>query len=121
MAIQPQFVEQLFEAALALEPARREALLDQVGSRDPKLRRTVEELLAEDANAGSMLEHPPFQFLGRVATHPVGAAGKTGSIDENEISLPGGRLKAGQVPPLVLFCMKYLPGGSRWCRPTATR
>jgi serine/threonine protein kinase/tetratricopeptide (TPR) repeat protein len=97
MAIQPQFVEQLFEAALALEPARREALLDQVGSRDPKLRRTVEELLAEDANAGSLLEHPPFQFLGRVATHPVGAAGKTGSIDENEISLPGGRLKAGQV------------------------
>ncbi len=99
MAIQPQVVEQLFEAALALEPDRREALLDQVGSHDPKLRRTVEQLLAEDANAGSLREHPPFQFLGRAETHSVGGAGKTGSIEESEISLPppGGRLQPGQV------------------------
>jgi serine/threonine protein kinase len=99
MAIQPQVVEQIFEAALALEPDRREALLDQVGSHDPKLRRTVEELLAEDANAGSPLEHPPFQFLSRTGAYPVGGAGKTGSIDENKISLPPpvGRLQPGQV------------------------
>ena len=64
MATQPEFVEQLFEAALALEPAEREAYLDQACSHDPELRRTVEELLAEDANAGSLLEHPPFEFLG---------------------------------------------------------
>ena len=99
MAIQPQCVEQLFEAALALEGTKRQALLDQVGSHDPKLRRTVEELLAEDANAGSLLEHPPYQFFGRTGLGPEGAPGKTGSIGEKEISLPtpGGRLKPGQV------------------------
>jgi eukaryotic-like serine/threonine-protein kinase len=96
MAIQPEFVEQLFEAALALEPARREPLLDR-GSHDPKPRSTVEELVAEDANAGSLLEPPPFQFLGQSGTHLVGGAGKTGSIDENEICLlPRERLKPGQ-------------------------
>ena len=97
MAIQPQFVEQLSEAALALEPAKREALLDQVGIHDPKLRRTVEELLAEDANAGSPLEHPPFDFLGRTGMRLTGTPGRAGSIHKNEISPPGGRLQPGQV------------------------
>jgi eukaryotic-like serine/threonine-protein kinase len=90
-------VEQLLEAALALGPAMREALLDQVGNHDPKLRSTVEELLAEDANAGSRLEHPPFDFLGRTGMPPIGTAGDTVSIDENETSLAGGRLQPGQV------------------------
>ena len=40
MAIQPEVVEQLFEAALALKPTEREAFLDQVCSHDPELRRT---------------------------------------------------------------------------------
>ena len=99
MAIQPEFVEQLFEAALALEPAQRQAWLDQVCSHDPKLRRTVEELLAEDANAGSLLEHPPFDFLGQAAMRPPSTPGTTGSIDENQIaSAPSaGQLKPGQV------------------------
>ena len=78
MAIQPQFVEQLFEAALALEPARREALLDQVGSRDPKLRRTVEELLAEDANAGSLLKVPESEHKHEYPNQSCHHNGKTG-------------------------------------------
>ena len=84
MAIQPEIVEQLFEAALALKPAEREAFLDQVCSHDPELRRTVEELLAEDANAGSLLEHPPFDFLGKRCM-ASSLPGTTGSIDENQI------------------------------------
>jgi hypothetical protein len=100
MAIQPEVVEQLFEAALALKPTEREAFLDQVCSHDPELRRTVEELLAEDANAGSLLEHPPFDFLGQPVMRPPRASGTTGSIDESEIPpspLPAGRLNPGQV------------------------
>ncbi len=99
MATQPEFVEQLFEAALALEPAEREAYLDQACSHDPQLRRTVEELLAEDANAGSLLEHPPFEFLGAAVMRPERASGITGPIDDNEIAsrLTGGRLQPGQV------------------------
>ena len=99
MAIQPEIVEQLFEAALALKPAEREAFLDQACSHDPELRRTVEELLAEDANAGSQLEHPPFDFLGAALNCPSRAPGTTAAIDDNEIpSRPAaGRLQPGQV------------------------
>ena len=99
MSTQPEFVEQLFEAALALEPAEREAYLDQACSHDPELRRTVEELLAEDANAGSLLEHPPFDFLDQAVMGPPRASGTTGPIDDNEIASrpPAGRLQPGQV------------------------
>jgi serine/threonine protein kinase/tetratricopeptide (TPR) repeat protein len=99
MATQPEIVEQLFEVALALEPAQREAFLDQACSHDPKLRRTVEELLAEDANAGSLLEHPPFDFVGAAAMCPPRASGTTAPIDDNDIpSRPAtGRLHPGQV------------------------
>jgi tetratricopeptide (TPR) repeat protein/tRNA A-37 threonylcarbamoyl transferase component Bud32 len=99
MAIQPEIVGQLFEVALALKPAERGAFLDQACSHDPELRRTVEELLAEDANAGSLLEHPPFDFLGAALVHPPRSSGTTAPVDENEIASrsPAGRLQPGQV------------------------
>src|SRR5450432_1843971 len=100
MATQPEFVEQLFESALALKPAEREAFLEQACSHNPELRRTVEELLAEDANAGSLLEHPPFDLLGQERLGLPHVGGTTESIDDNEVPstlLPAGRLKPGQV------------------------
>jgi eukaryotic-like serine/threonine-protein kinase len=99
MATQPEFVEQLFEVALALEPAERQAYLDQACSHDPELRRTVEELLAEDANAGSLLEHPPFDFLAAAGMCPPRASGTTGPIDDNELPWQPatGRLQPAQV------------------------
>ncbi len=56
-------MEELFGAALALKPENRSAYLDEVGDRDPALRQLVEELLSEDAKAGSFLEHPPLGSL----------------------------------------------------------
>jgi eukaryotic-like serine/threonine-protein kinase len=99
MATQPEIVEQLFEVALALKPAEREAFLDQACSQEPELRRTVEELLAEDANAGSLLEHPPFDILGAAVMGPPRASGATGPLDDNDIpSRPASvRLQPGQV------------------------
>ncbi len=98
MATQPEFVEQLFEAALAIKPAERGAFLDRACSRDPELRRTVEELLAEDANAGSFLEHPPFEFLDQSEIHPR-PADETGPLDLNEIASqqPVGRLAPNEI------------------------
>ncbi len=64
MASQQDLVEQLFEAALALTPNKRHAFLNKE-CRDPELRRLVEALLAEDARAGSFLQHPPLDFLDR--------------------------------------------------------
>jgi eukaryotic-like serine/threonine-protein kinase len=106
MSIQPEIVEQLFEAALALKPTEREAFLDQACSHDPQLRLTVEELLAEDAKAGSLLEHPPFDFLR--------ATGTTGSIDENQLpspAPPAGRLKAGQVLLNRFVIVRFIANG----------
>jgi tetratricopeptide (TPR) repeat protein len=100
MATQPEFVEQLFESALALKPAEREAFLEQACSHNPELRRTVEELLAEDANAGSLLEHPPFDLLGQERLGLPHVGGTTESIDDNGVPStlpPAGRLKPGQV------------------------
>lgn len=65
MAGQPESVAELFETALALKPSEREAFLDQACGRDSALRQTVENLLAQDARAGSFLQHPAFNFLDR--------------------------------------------------------
>ena len=98
MTIQPEFVEQLFEAALALEPDERRAFLDRACNHDPELRRTVEELLAEDVNAGSFLEHPPFEFQDQSEILPR-PADNADPLDENDTASaqPGGRLAAHQI------------------------
>ena len=63
MATPRELVEQLFEAALTLSPPERNAFLDKSCGSDTELRRKVEDLLEEDARAGSFLEHPPFHLL----------------------------------------------------------
>jgi serine/threonine protein kinase/tetratricopeptide (TPR) repeat protein len=94
MATQPELVELLFEAALALKPEEREAFLEHGCGRDEELRQTVEALLVEDANAGSLLEHPPFALIGQAVLSP----GATGPLLGNEIFLPPpGRLKPGEI------------------------
>jgi serine/threonine protein kinase len=97
MTTQPELVEQLFEGALALEPGERGAFLDRACSNDPELRRTIEELLADDANAGSFLEHPLFEFLEQGEMRPPPA--ETGPIDLHEIASAqiGGRLAPNQI------------------------
>ncbi len=97
MTTQPELVEQLFEAALALEPGERGAFLDRACSHDPELRRTVEELLADDASAGSFLEQPLFGFLDQGEVCPFPA--ETGPIDLKEIASAqlGGRLAPKQI------------------------
>ncbi len=112
MATQPEFVEQLFEAALALKPAERKAFLEQACSRDPELRRTVEELLTEDANAGSLLEHPPFDLLGQERPPHVG--GTTGSFGANDFPSPpppAGRLTRGQVLINRFVILRFIAKG----------
>jgi tetratricopeptide (TPR) repeat protein len=95
MATQPELVEQLFEAALALKPEERKPFLEQECGQDEDLKHTVEVLLIEDANAGSLLEHPPFDLLSQA----VVGSGTTGSLSGSETfpPLPPGRLKPGEI------------------------
>jgi serine/threonine protein kinase len=94
MTTQRDLVEQLFETALECAPSERGAFLDQACSHDPELRHTIEELLADDAEAGNFLEHPPLAFLGEAEM-----CAATGPIDLNEFDLAktGGRLVPNQI------------------------
>jgi tetratricopeptide (TPR) repeat protein/tRNA A-37 threonylcarbamoyl transferase component Bud32 len=114
MASRPEFVEQLFESALALKPGEREAFLDQTCSHDPESRRTVEELLAEDAKAGSLLEHPPFDLLGQERLCPPDAGATTLTITDNELPSvlpPAGRLHPGQVLINRFVILRFIAKG----------
>ena len=96
MAGQPESVAALFEAALALKPSEREAFLDRSCGQNTTLRQAVENLLAEDARAGSFLQHPAFDFLDRTII------GGFPSVETNHITngveIPVSRsLEPGQV------------------------
>jgi tetratricopeptide (TPR) repeat protein len=99
MAGQRELVEQLFEAALALKPAEREAFFDRMCSGDPGLRRMVEDLLADDARAGSFLRHPPLAFLDNAngSRRPVAEETRPIEGNKNSSGTPhAGRLQRGQ-------------------------
>jgi tetratricopeptide (TPR) repeat protein len=106
MAGQQELVEQLFEAALALKPTEREAFFDQKCGGDPELRRMVEDLLAEDARAGSFLRHPPFDFLGKATgiLHPC--ADETRPINGN--GTPSGTTLTGRLKPGQTLIDRFL-------------
>jgi eukaryotic-like serine/threonine-protein kinase len=58
MASQRELVEELFGAALELDPRERAAFLGRQCKGDRELREEVEALLDADARAGSFLQHP---------------------------------------------------------------
>ena len=65
MADQRELAEQLFEAVLDLQPAERDAFLHEKCRNDPVTKRMVQDLLADDAIAGSFLQRPPAGFLAK--------------------------------------------------------
>jgi serine/threonine protein kinase len=67
-----QSAEELFGEALELPPESRSAFLDRVCRHDPELRRLLEQLLLEDARAGSFLAHPAFTPAGTETFSAVG-------------------------------------------------
>jgi serine/threonine protein kinase/tetratricopeptide (TPR) repeat protein len=97
MAVQQELVEQLFEAALALEPSARTAYLKQACGEDHALRQEVEDLLIEDALAGSLLEHPPVESIVRSPVNPASGAHTTGSIGDPRAPILAGSLSPGQL------------------------
>lgn len=58
MADSQRFVEELFDAALALPPEKRIAWLDSACPHSPEVRHLVERLLLAEEQAGSFLETP---------------------------------------------------------------
>jgi serine/threonine protein kinase/Tfp pilus assembly protein PilF len=96
MSSRRESAEQLFEAALALDGEERTAFLDKISPSDPDLRRTVEELLAEDALAGSFLQHGPLDFMHEAPADTVSPEEMTQSDDRTRYGIAG-RLRTGQI------------------------
>jgi hypothetical protein len=100
MTTQRELVEQMFEAALAVRPDEREAFLDKVCGDDLEQRRGVEYLLAEDARAGSFLQHPCLDHQHKEAIYArliAGEISSTGSDGMDLQQVPAGRLLPGQI------------------------
>jgi hypothetical protein len=100
MGTHPELVEHVFETALLLAPEKRAAYLGEVCGDNLELRRTVQDLLDQDAKAGSLLEHPPFDFSHSALLCSPGAVATADSIGNAVISAPSpapGRLKVGSI------------------------
>jgi eukaryotic-like serine/threonine-protein kinase len=80
-----QLVDQVFQAALELDPARRAAFLDEACNGDQTLRSEVESLITSDRGGLSFIDEPAFEMAARVlaSDEPVLAAGTR--IDRYEI------------------------------------
>ena len=85
MADPRQSAEELFGEALELPPESRSAFLDRACGHDPELRRLLEQLLLEDARAGSFLAHPAF------------TPDSTGTVSAMGPPLTLGRFHSGQL------------------------
>src|ERR1700744_1995121 len=111
MAVQQELVEQLFEAALALEPSARTGFLREACADDPELRQVVEDLLAEDAQAGSLLEHPPADSIARSPVALALGAETTTYLNDQILPMLAGGLTPGQVLIGRFVIVRYIAKG----------
>jgi serine/threonine protein kinase len=71
-----QQIGKLLEAALELEPHRRESFLDEACAGDPELRREVESLIASDAQAGSFIAGPAIDIAAGLMEQPLSSVAR---------------------------------------------
>lgn len=63
-------IEQLYHAALKLEPGERAAYLQEACQHDKELRREVESLLAADQQASHFMESPAIEVAAQALMDP---------------------------------------------------
>ena len=80
-----QSAEELFGEALELPPESRSAFLDRACGHDPELRRLLEQLLLEDARAGSFLAHPAFTPDGTGTVSAMGPPPTPGRFQSGQL------------------------------------
>jgi TolB-like protein len=80
-----QQIDQIFQAALAQDPARRAAFLDEVCSDDEPLRKEVESLITSDEGGLSFINEPAFEMAARVLASDEPALSAGDHIDRYEV------------------------------------
>ena len=114
MAGRQKLTEELFEAALTLKATERSAFLDEVCNGDSELRHTVEDMLAEDARAGSFLLRLPVDFLPGAGNNGASIREKVSCQEEYDSSSAEkltGRLSPGQVLNDRFFIVRFIAKG----------
>jgi serine/threonine protein kinase/Tfp pilus assembly protein PilF len=101
-----QSAEKLFADALELEPPERQPFVDRACRGDPALQRLVEELLREDARAGSFLSWP---LVG--GGRKAGAAETASDLDCKEASEPTARFRAGESIAQRFLVVRFIARG----------
>ena len=71
-------IETLYNRALEMDGAQRTAFLKEACVGDLDLQRDIEELFAEEAQAGSFLEEPGFKGIRRRVRGTCGSWGQAG-------------------------------------------
>ena len=80
-----QQIDQIFQAALGLEPEPRAAYLDEVCSGDDKLRQEVDSLITSDEGGLSFIDEPAFEMAARVLASDEPALAVGDHIDRYEV------------------------------------
>ena len=111
MDLPQQLVEQVFESALALDLPDRAAYLDQACGKNRELKAAVEDLLLEDVNAGSLLEHPPLNSLLCSARETTPSALSTESLGLSHRYPPSGRLNCGDILIGRFLILRFIAKG----------
>ena len=114
MADQQELIEQLFDAALAMDPAERRAYLDRVCGDNLELRRSVDSLLIQDERAGSFLEHPPPGLHEKLMATPPESDETRGFDETDEIVVPSApaiRIFPGDILGDRFLVIRYIAKG----------
>ncbi len=80
-------VEHLYHAALELAESQRDTFLEESCSGDAALRREVQSLLQQEANAGQFLEVPALEKAARALGHQQALANR--SKDDDALGIVG--------------------------------
>jgi len=80
-----QQIDQIFQAALGIEPEQRAAYLDQACSGDKTLRQEVESLITSDQEGLSFIDEPAFEMAARVLASDEPALAAGDHIDRYEV------------------------------------
>src|SRR4029078_12226417 len=92
-----QQIDQIFQAALALDPDRRPAFLDEACSGDAALRNEVESLLTSDSSGLSYIDQLALYVAGKMLSSDGPELSAGTSIDRYEILSLLGRGGMGEV------------------------
>jgi serine/threonine protein kinase/Flp pilus assembly protein TadD len=112
MASQRQIVEEIFGAALDLDPEQRSIFVAHACRESPELQPLVEELLLENERAGSFLEKPLLQLPGNTAENNSATREPPHSSESHQPAKPSAsRFKFGETLGDRFIVVRFIARG----------